>query len=295
MQNLFAIIMCGGEGTRFYPFSTPDKPKQFLNFIGDRSLIRQAFERILPLVKPERVYVSTGEKYVELVREHLPEVLAENIIAEPVKKNTGPALTYATNLIHERHGDAVVCCMPSDHHIGNEAGFRNIIEKGSLIAGDGYLVTLGMKPTWPSTDYGYICPEKAGAEWSPVKKFTEKPGKEIAEQYIKERYLWNGGIFIWKTSTLLTELNKYVPELNPSNYDSRFTIHEYFEAVPSISIDYALMEKSSRVAVIPADIDWSDVGTWDSLEKLVNEGVDVSPHVISILNNVVRMNGDYGR
>jgi len=317
MNNLFAIIMAGGEGTRFYPFSTPDKPKQFLNFIGDKSFIRQTFERILPLLPAENIYVSTSEKYIDLVKEHLPEVPFENIVAEPLKKNTAPALIYATALIRHRHGDSIICCLPSDHYIQDEDGFRSIIVRAKALAGDGYLVTLGMKPSWPSSDYGYICPDSVipaavsrdlshPIVWSPVKQFTEKPKKDVAEEYIKIGYLWNGGIFIWHADTLLNEVAKYSPELN-CHCDSAVTPVipavtpvipavlgrnlprsllsplAYFQRVPSISIDYAIMERSDKVAVIPADIGWSDVGTWESIDRLITEGVNIAPRVCAVM------------
>lgn len=278
VNNTYALIMAGGEGTRFVPLSTPEKPKQFLNLINDKSFIRQTFENILPLISSENIYVSTNDKFVGLVRDHLPEIPAENIVAEPLKKNTAPALAYSASIIQKRHGDVIICCLPSDHYIKNKESFRKIIGKAIALADDGYLVTLGMKPTFASMDYGYICPERKCAEWSVVREFTEKPKADLAERYIKEGYLWNGGIFIWKASVFFDEIGRYATSLVPTGLD--MLPSSYFESAPSISIDYALIEKSDRVAVIPADIGWSDIGTWESLYRLSRMGeVSILPEV----------------
>lgn len=281
-NSTYALIMAGGEGTRFVPLSTPERPKQFLDLIGDKSFVRKTFERILPLVPSDRIYVSTNDKFVGLVKEHLPEIPAEDIIAEPQKKNTAPALAYATALIQRKDCNAIICCLPSDHFIRDEEGFRCIIERGISLANDGYLVTLGMRPTFASVEYGYIRPSDVSAEWSPAKQFTEKPKADVAQRYIDEGYLWNGGIFIWKASVFINELKVHAAGLVPS--DPCGHPAEYFGSVASISIDYALMEKSSKVAVIPADIGWSDVGTWEGLYRLSRcENVAIDPTVASIM------------
>lgn len=254
-----------------------------MNLIGDRSFIRKTFERILPLIPAERVYVSTNEKFVGLVAEHLPEIPVENIIAEPLKKNTAPALAYATALIQQKDAGAIICCLPSDHHIIDEDGFRCIIEKGIALAGDGYLVTFGMKPTFPSVDYGYIRPSDERAGWSPVRQFAEKPKEDVAKRYIADGYLWNGGIFVWKASVFMDEMRIHAPGLVPSDLNAGPLA--YFDSAKSISIDYALMEKSGKVTVIPADIGWSDVGTWEGLYRLSKEGVVVESNAALIMRS----------
>lgn len=284
-NHTYAVIMAGGEGTRFAPLSTPEKPKQFLNFIGDATFIRQTFERVLPLVPAENILVSTNGRYVDIAREQIPEISAENVIAEPLKKNTGPALAYCAGLIHRRDASAVMLCLPSDHHITDENGFRTALANAVSLARDGHLVTLGMKPTFASPDLGYICPSSEfrvpnpeSRTWFPVSHFSEKPDVDTAQKYVESGYLWNGGIFIWQTKVFLDEVRKHAPELNPlfTAHGSRFTVHDYFTSAPSISIDFALMEKSRRVAVIPCEVGWSDVGTWDGLRALHRQGVKIS-------------------
>ncbi|MFH0798586.1 MAG: mannose-1-phosphate guanylyltransferase [Pseudomonadota bacterium] len=286
MKNVFVLIMAGGEGTRFYPLSTPEQPKQFLNFIGQKTFIRQTFERVAPLVPLENIYVSTNEKYVSLVEEQIPELSADRIIAEPFKRNTAPALAYCTALIDQRDNNATVICLPSDHHIQDEDGFRKVLAQAVSLARDDYLVTFGMEPTWASPEYGYICPLEKNQGWSPVKKFAEKPDTQAAEKYRLEGYLWNGGIFLWKASVFLSELKLHAPDCAVrldafrAGYDF---MREYFRAAPSISIDRAVMEKSGKVVVIPVSVGWSDVGTWESVHRLMSQGIDISGCVKAVL------------
>ncbi len=289
MSGLYALIMAGGEGTRFYPLSTPEKPKQFLNFIGEKTFLRQTFERAARLCPPGRIYVSTNDRYAGLVSEQIPEIPTSNIIGEPVKKNTGPALVYATSLIAQEDPEAIVACLPSDHHISDDEGFARVISLAADVASKGFLVTVGMTPSWPSPEYGYIKPARPG-EWSEVSSFEEKPDVATAKRYMEEGYLWNGGIFVWKTEAFLAEVASCMPSLlvhhdaagmGPlSGLEAR---RRYFESAPAISIDYAVMEKSGSVAVVPASVGWSDVGTWESVKRLMEKGVVVSPRVRSVL------------
>lgn len=295
-KDLFVIIMAGGEGTRFAPLSTPERPKQFLNFIGEKTFVRQTYERVLPLVDAENIYVSTNARYVELVKEQIPEILNKNIIGEPKKKNTAPALVFATLQIARKNPNATIICLPSDHYIKEDDKFREILLRAVNLAHDNYLVTLGMHATWASPEYGYIAPSSNALEWSTVKKFIEKPTSEVASQYMRDGYYWNGGIFIWKSKTFLEEVKKYAPELIPSKFlvsiegngqgdGEAFSLSTYFDSVPSISIDYAVMEKSNRVAVIPTNVGWSDIGTWESLRRLwKNESLHINETVIDVMN-----------
>ncbi len=276
--------MAGGEGSRFYPLSTPERPKQFLNFIDDKTFIRQTFERITPIVDPANIYISTNERYFGLVKEELPEIQDDNIIIEPLKKNTGPALAYATMLIKLKHGESIICCLPSDHYISNETGFRTSIRSAANLAMDGYIVTLGMKPSWSSTEYGYISAINPNSEWSEILAFKEKPNKDMAQEYLNKGYFWNGGIFVWSTKVFFDEMALHANHLIPktTQIDNDFC-RKYFENAQAISIDYALMEKSKKVAVIPTAIGWNDVGTWESIKRLHQENVNISKRVVDIM------------
>ncbi len=286
LKNTHVLIMAGGEGSRFYPLSTPERPKQFLNFIGQKTFVRQTFERMEPLVPVECIEISTNERYISLVEEQMPELTNQQIVAEPFKRNTAPALAYCAAKIHAQNPEAVMICVPSDHHIEDEESFREALVRATGLARDGYLVTLGMEPTWASPEYGYVCPETSDHGWSPVKMFEEKPDKVTAEKFLRAGYLWNGGIFVWKVSAFLKELEMCAPEvyLPLKSYQAGYGfMRDYFRAAPTISIDYAVMEKSKKVAVIPVAVGWSDVGTWDSVHRLIERGIDVSNCVKSVL------------
>ena len=285
-KHFYVVLMAGGEGNRFYPLSTPEQPKQFLNFIGEDTFIRQTYNRALKIVSSENIYMSTNEKYVDLVKKQILDIPDVNIIGEPVKKNTAPALAYATAMILNRDKNAIICCLPSDHHIEDESGFIGTILKAKTVAANDYLVTLGMKPSWPSPEYGYISPSKTGTGWSKVDRFVEKPNSEMACEYVDKGYFWNGGIFIWKADGMMAELKLHAPRVY-SNLDSYCDGYEfrrsYFSSAEAKSIDYALMERSSNVAVIPTSVGWSDVGTWDSVRRLIDAGVDMSSCVKSVM------------
>lgn len=284
MDAVYPLIMAGGEGTRFHPLSTPERPKQFLHLIGGSTFLRQTFERAARLAKSERIYVSTNERHVGLVRSDLPEVASGNIIGEQAKKNTGPALAYAAAVIAARDKDAVMVCLPCDHYIADEDGFIAALKKGIEVALDGYLVTIGMVPSWPSPEYGYIRPERQGS-WSKVASFKEKPDAKTAERYITEGCLWNGGVFIWRVNAFLDEVKAHAPQMlfTAGNANDARDMRRYFANVQSISVDYAVMERSKRVAVVPASVGWSDLGTWDSIMRLMDDGAEVSEDVRRVL------------
>lgn len=291
--HTYCVLMCGGEGTRFAPLSTPDRPKQFLRLFGNRSLLQETLERCAGLLPAERVFASTNARYVSLIQEHLPQLPLGNIIAEPQKKNTAPALALAAAILAKRDPEALMIALPADHMIVNLPAFHQALRIAERVALEGdYLVTLGIRPDRPATEYGYIkggVPLSASA--SLVERFVEKPDHDRAVAYLAGgHYYWNSGMFIWRTQRLLTEIATHLPDLHRAlttltghdvalhGADSR--IDAYFAAAPDISIDYGVMERSTRVAMIPVECGWSDVGSWEGLREFVQrEGLAVAPEV----------------
>ncbi len=280
-NSIYAVILAGGEGTRFVPYSTPERPKQFLHIThGDRTMIQKTFDRIAALVGPERIYVSTNDRYCGLVQEQLPDIPQENIIGEPLKKNTAPAIALVSCLIHRKNPDAVTLFVPADHYVSDtEGAVSSYLKATDLAAKEDTLVTFGIMPTFPSPDYGYI--RKGGAFLSganKVEKFVEKPSVEKAKGYLKDGgYYWNSGMFAWRTKTLIDALERHMPKLasdlktlrtDRNGAPDREWMGEFFTNVESISIDYGVMEKASNVVVFPFGSPWSDVGTWQGLEDL---------------------------
>ncbi len=278
-MNICALIMAGGKGTRFWPLSTEEKPKQFLNLVGDKTMIQMTVDRINPIVPIERIFVCTGEKYVDLVKEQLPSLPQRNIIIEPEGRNTAPCIALSAFVIERYYKDSSMVVLPSDHLIRDEDEFRNIINKGAEFLqnnSDGIL-TLGMKPDRPETGYGYInYGKEVESGIKVVNRFVEKPNLELAEEYLKEgTYLWNGGMFLWKTNHILREIKKY----SPATYEALHNLDKVNEEelqnyinnnyinTESISIDYAVLEKSEKIFVIPSEIGWDDIGTWKSVER----------------------------
>lgn len=276
---LCALIMAGGKGTRFWPLSTEDKPKQFLKLIGDKTMIQMTVERILPIIPMDRIYICTGERYVDLIKEQVPNLSVENIIIEPEGRNTAPCITLSSLVIKRKYKDATMVVLPSDHLIENEDKFRDIILKANkyLDTNNKAIVTLGMSPTRPETGYGYIkYDNNTNMEMLKVDRFVEKPDKETAEKYLKEgNYLWNGGMFLWKVNTILSEVKKYIPNMyevlseieNVSDENLQEVINSNYSKTDEISIDYAVLEKSSDIYVVKSDIGWDDIGTWMAMER----------------------------
>lgn len=274
--------MCGGVGSRFWPASRSNRPKQFLDFMGTgRTLLQMTFDRILPLVPAERVIVVTNADYAALIREQLPDVLEENILLEPARRNTAPCIAWAARHVMARDAEASMVVMPSDHLILRERVFLDAINRGfEFVESRPALLTLGIKPSRPETGYGYI---QAGAQEAPgvnrVKTFTEKPNLELAKVFLASgEFLWNSGVFIWKASTLLDGLAEHCPEI-AMRFDApaatfaeprkeEVMIAHQFPACPAVSIDYALMEKATNVYVEEVDPGWSDLGTWGALHDI---------------------------
>ena len=275
---LTALIMAGGKGTRFWPLSTEDKPKQFLKLIGNKTMIQMTVDRILPIIPIDRIYICTGERYVDLIKEQVPNLPIDNIIIEPEGRNTAPCITLSSLVIKRKYKDSTIVVLPSDHLIENEDKFRNIIldAKEYLNVNNKAIVTLGMNPSRPETGYGYIKYNDSDKEILKVDRFVEKPNKETAKQYLKEgNYLWNGGMFLWKVDTILNEIKKYIPNtyevLKPiEDVDKDMlqdVINKQYSKTDEISIDYAVLEKSNDIYVIKTDIGWDDIGTWMAMER----------------------------
>lgn len=278
--------MCGGVGSRFWPFSRQEKPKQFLDFFGTgRSLLQMTFDRIRPLVEADHIILMTNSSYVSLIRQQLPEIPESNILSEPARRNTGPCLCWAARHIAAIDPQASMAVLPSDHLVMREDDFRTQMEAGfDFVEKADRLLTLGIRPSSPNTGYGYIQTGTAVDNengFFSVKSFTEKPDLEMARLFVKSgEFLWNSGIFIWSADAILKAFRQYAPETTAvfdtagdvfATDNEQSVIDTLYADCPSISIDYAVMEKADNVFVLPVDFGWSDLGTWRSLHE-------ISPH-----------------
>ncbi len=282
---LHAVIMAGGSGTRFWPQSTEAHPKQFLNIFGDRTMLQETVDRIKPLVSADRVWVITNDKYVGLVQEQLPDVPTNNIVGEPVGKNTAPCVAAAATLIQEKDPDGTMVVLPADHLIGKPKTFLSILETAKAKAQEpGALVTIGIKPDHPETGYGYIEFDEDTSEEiksHPVKmvnQFREKPDIETAKEFIESgNFLWNSGMFIWKASTILEKFQQHLPTIfdeveklksSVGTANQKEAVDEFYYGCTSISIDYGIMEQADSVYVVPGSFEWNDVGSWRAVYDL---------------------------
>lgn len=270
--------MCGGIGSRFWPYSRTNLPKQFLDFLGTgRTLLQMSYDRILPIVPPENILVVTNTHYAPLVREQLPELSEQNILLEPARRNTAPCIAWAAYHIYALDPQASIIVTPSDHFITRQQEFdRSIINGFEFVESNDALLTLGISPTRPETGYGYIqVGQPVGDCISKVKTFTEKPNLELAKVFLQTgEFFWNSGIFLWRASTIIDALHKCAPEL-AQKFDQGLEafgtpaetgfINDNFESCVSISIDFAVMEKADNVYVETVSFGWSDLGTWSSL------------------------------
>ena len=306
-ENNYCVIMAGGVGSRFWPFSRNDKPKQFLDFFGTgRSLLQMTIDRFRPMVPIENILIVTNVIYRDLVLEQIPDLKSSQVMCEPARRNTAPCIAYAVARVKAmaKNSHANIVVAASDHLILQEEKFRGTISKCfDFIEKNDALVTLGMKPTRPETGYGYIQFSADGLEFGDVegcmqqvKAFTEKPNLEVAKKFVESGdFLWNSGIFIWNLRAIEQALQKHMPELaqkfmlgsdNGNKLSAIGTekeedfIQEMFPTCPSISIDYGLMEKAQNVYVMPSDFGWSDLGTWGSLYELSekDEAKNVTVH-----------------
>lgn len=281
--NNHLVIMAGGVGSRFWPMSTADRPKQFIDVLGvGKSLLQLTYQRFANICPPENIWVVTNRRYAGLVKEQLPEVLEGNILLEPCRRNTAPCIAYVSWKIKSKDPKANVVVTPSDHIVTDEAEFRRVIGLCLRFTADSdAIVTLGMKPNRPETGYGYIKADLTMSslrqrELFRVDKFREKPNLETAMQYIKEKdYFWNAGIFIWSVSTIVNAFRVYQPAISKifenmlpyyGTPREQELIDKFYPECENISVDYAIMEKAEEIFVCPADFGWSDLGTWGSLQ-----------------------------
>lgn len=276
--------MAGGVGSRFWPASRESRPKQFLDILGlGQSLIQMTFERAKLLVPTENILIATNEKYKSLVQEHLPEVIENRILLEPSRNNTAPCIAYATLKIQAFDSEGVFAVLPSDHVILKEQEFTNKMNDAFAFAEkEEALLTLGLNPTRPDTGYGYIEIEGIKKEGvNKVRQFKEKPDLVTAKTYVSSgNYLWNAGIFIWSVKSVVNAFNKNAPQIietlsqditKLNTAEEQVYIDKVYPKTESISVDYALMERSDNVYTIPAEIGWSDLGTWNSLHAYLEK------------------------
>jgi len=277
-KHQYVAIMAGGIGSRFWPMSRTNFPKQFLDILGTgKTLIQQTFDRYSKFVLKENIYIITAHEYIDIVKKQIPDIAEENILAEPFRKNTAPCIAYIAFKLLNKDPKAVMIAAPSDNIVTEPDEFIKIMRKGlNFVDHINALVTLGIKPTYPNTGYGYIQHETAEA--APgicrVKTFTEKPNKELAEKFMASGdFLWNAGIFTWKVKNIVSAIEKYLPEIYEvfvaekdkfNTNDEAAALEQIYPQCTNISIDFGVMEKADNVYVIPGSFGWSDLGTWNS-------------------------------
>ncbi|MCF6365374.1 MAG: mannose-1-phosphate guanylyltransferase [Bacteroidales bacterium] len=302
-KNNYCVIMAGGVGSRFWPISRTQKPKQFLDILGTgKSLLQQTYSRFVRVCPSENIYIVTNEIYAKQVAEQLPEISTDQILAEPARRNTAPCIAYSNLKIKSKNPDANIAVAPSDHLILDETKFVEVIEKSfEFVSQNESLLTLGINPTRPETGYGYIQIDDTKPDnfnfINKVKSFTEKPNRETAEKFLESgEFVWNSGIFIWSLKSINKAFDKFLPDLAKlfSNIDSVSNIKKESEFVKNayaecenISIDNGIMEYAENVFVYPTNFGWSDLGTWDSLYE--NSDKDKNNNA-SNFNNVLTYN-----
>lgn len=286
-KEFCTLIMAGGKGTRFWPKSTEERPKQFLKLIGEKTMIQMTVDRVRKIMPIEKIFIVTCSKYVDLVKEQIPDLPEKNIIIEPVGRNTAPCILLASMYIKQIYNNVNIAVLPSDHIMNKEEEFCNILKDANTALNEDIdgIITIGIKPNRPETGYGYIeCTDNSklvnNRKIVKVSRFVEKPNLEKAQEYLKSgKYLWNAGMFIFDVNYMLKELEnnftegyniiKKLPSINSKEYVEVLNVE--YPKCEAISIDYAVMEKSNDIYVIPSDFGWDDVGTWHSLERYIGK------------------------
>jgi mannose-1-phosphate guanylyltransferase len=279
-KNLYVVLMAGGVGVRFWPYSRNSKPKQFLDVLGTgKTLIQSTLERFLPICPVENIFVVTHEEHAELVKKQLPQLKDNQILAEPMRKNTAACIAYASYKIHQINQDAVIVVSPSDHLILKENEFLDIVKKAADQAkAQDKLITIGIKPTRPETGYGYIQYHTEKSFAKKVKTFTEKPELSLAKKFLESGdFVWNAGIFIWGVQAIMKAIHTYLPEMTEvfeeiksslGSSEEKGAIQRAYPQCKNISIDYGVMEKADNVFVCLGDFSWSDLGSWASIHEI---------------------------
>ncbi len=285
-MDVHTVIMAGGSGVRFWPQSRRHRPKQLLNIVGEKTMIRATVDRVIPLTPIDKIMIVTGVHHSEKIHKQIPEMPENSIVAEPVGRNTAPCVALAAYKLAKRDPEAVMVVLPADHLITKEEEFRSVLRDAAKLAADtGDLITFGIIPDRPETGYGYIqlgpmIAEFGGLKAHRVERFVEKPDLITAQSYLQHGdYLWNSGMFIWKVSSIVNALQRYLPVVSKAmesltpfldTPDEPKAIAEVYESLPDISIDYGVMERADNVLVVPVDVGWNDVGSWTSLQDVWN-------------------------
>jgi mannose-1-phosphate guanylyltransferase len=275
MEHYHAVIMAGGGGTRLWPLSRQERPKQSLKLLGERTMFQIAVERLAPLFTPDRIWVVTSARYAGDLRQQCPALPAENFVLEPAPRGTAPAIGLAALTLRQRDPAAVMACLTADHFIGNEAGFRDLLAAAAEVARRDFLVTLGIAPTFASTGFGYIqrgerLERVGGFDVYRARRFKEKPAQAEAEAMVADgQHAWNSGMFVWRVRRFLDEVERQLPPLHQVLAQAASApgkLAEVWAGAPDVTLDYGIMEGARDVAVIPAEgLGWNDIGSWEAL------------------------------
>lgn len=295
---MYALILAGGTGTRLWPLSRRNSPKQLMPLIGKSTMVQATVKRIAPIIAKEHVFFATNAEYGAIIEKQLPDVPRQNIVIEPSAKNTAPCIGLAALHMERLDSSEVMASLHADHFIADEEGFRQALLAAEEVARQGYLVTLGIQPDKPETGYGYVHQGRKlgtfnGFEAFEVQQFLEKPDLETAEKFLaRGTYYWNSGIFIWQISALMTAFQQHLPEFYQQvgqlreALDKGVAIDTIWQAIKPVSIDVGIMERAKKVAMIPVDIGWNDVGSWAATYEVgdrdENDNVVVGDHILTI-------------